>query len=54
MSASLPKVTRRADKDVGTRIGKVKGRIEVGGLPVIDTEELQMAGYFVIPLRHCK
>jgi uncharacterized protein with ACT and thioredoxin-like domain len=52
--ASSPKVTRRAVNDADARFGRGKRRIVVGGLPVVDAEELQMAGYFIIPLRNSK
>lgn len=46
----LQKVTRVAVNGVEPRAGQAKRRIEVGGLP----PELQMAGYFIIPLRQAK
>ena len=51
--APAPKVTRRAANETDARFGRGKKRIEVGGLPIVDTE-LQMAGYFIIPLRNSK
>ena len=38
----LAEVTREVVNDLEARIEQVKGRVEIGELPVIDTEELQM------------
>jgi two-component system, LuxR family, sensor kinase FixL len=38
----LAEVTREVVSDLEARIEQVKGRVEVGALPVIDSEELQM------------
>ncbi len=53
-SPSLPKVTRDAANNDASPGGQVKRRIEIVEPPVLDADELQMAGYFVIPLRQLK
>jgi hypothetical protein len=44
----LPEVTREVVNDLEKRIEQVKGRVETGELPGIDSVELQMAGFFII------
>jgi hypothetical protein len=45
---SLPCKTRRVVNDLDARIEQLNGRGESGELPVIDAEEWQMAGFFII------
>lgn len=46
--AFSPKVTDEIVNDLKARIEQSQGRVEIRALPVINTEEVQMAGYFII------